>query len=467
MKVNEKIQYYRKKAGLSQEELGKRLLVSRQTVSLWETGQTLPTLDNLTRLREIFGVSIDELLLEGEEELFDIRDESSNEPYESYNYTYSKEDIKKINRSVFVPNFTFFCFFFVFLIASIIKLTPEPTFEQGIVVGATFVMSLLTLVTSIGVIRTFRTTKEIRLKTEYTLDVFEDRFVFDKRMDGSLYERKTVFFREIKNTTKNKDFISIYVGSEIYNFRRDIISRNSLLYSVKDSVKARDNKPVEDCKRIKKVARVFFVLSLLSILFFPIFIAIAMFSSVLVAWIVSAIIILISVMSILSGIVLRVKGGGGIKSIIFGVISLILILVISFLLIGTGMYSPVEDAEYYIGIDVPEKYSGMNLGVVEEFFDDAYVYYRAEYYFEDKDVLEFESGLKDDSRWITSAEATELLSLCPENSRYQGAEYFIFYEFTTERLNHLPTNDEYVSYILVAYFVDENMMIISEYDCNN
>ena len=41
MKVNEKIQHYRKIAGLSQEELGKKLLVSRQTVSLWEMDKTL------------------------------------------------------------------------------------------------------------------------------------------------------------------------------------------------------------------------------------------------------------------------------------------------------------------------------------------------------------------------------------------------------------------------------------------
>ncbi len=64
MTVGEKIQFYRKRAGLSQEELGQQLLVSRQTISLWETGQTLPTLDNLSRLRTIFGVSVDELLCE-------------------------------------------------------------------------------------------------------------------------------------------------------------------------------------------------------------------------------------------------------------------------------------------------------------------------------------------------------------------------------------------------------------------
>lgn len=62
MTVGEKIQFYRKELKLSQEELGQRLLVSRQTVSLWEKDQTVPTLENLMRLKEILGVSIDEIL---------------------------------------------------------------------------------------------------------------------------------------------------------------------------------------------------------------------------------------------------------------------------------------------------------------------------------------------------------------------------------------------------------------------
>ena len=62
MSIGENIQHYRKERNLSQEELGQKLLVSRQTVSLWETDQTVPTLENLMRLKEIFGVSIDELL---------------------------------------------------------------------------------------------------------------------------------------------------------------------------------------------------------------------------------------------------------------------------------------------------------------------------------------------------------------------------------------------------------------------
>ena len=62
MTVGERIQQCRKIHNLSQEELGKRLFVSRQTISQWETDQTLPTIDNLMRLKEVFGISIDTLL---------------------------------------------------------------------------------------------------------------------------------------------------------------------------------------------------------------------------------------------------------------------------------------------------------------------------------------------------------------------------------------------------------------------
>ena len=62
MSIGEKIQHYRKQFRMSQEELGQKLLVSRQTVSLWEKNQTVPSIDNLVRFKKIFGVSLDSLL---------------------------------------------------------------------------------------------------------------------------------------------------------------------------------------------------------------------------------------------------------------------------------------------------------------------------------------------------------------------------------------------------------------------
>ena len=62
MTFNEKLLFLRKKAGLSQEELAEKLDVSRQAVSRWETGETLPDAKNILMLSDIFRVSADTLL---------------------------------------------------------------------------------------------------------------------------------------------------------------------------------------------------------------------------------------------------------------------------------------------------------------------------------------------------------------------------------------------------------------------
>ena len=74
MNFGEKLINYRKKAGLSQEALGEKLNVTRQTVSKWELGQTTPGMDDLSRMSEIFNVSVDELIKEEENQVMDNMD---------------------------------------------------------------------------------------------------------------------------------------------------------------------------------------------------------------------------------------------------------------------------------------------------------------------------------------------------------------------------------------------------------
>ena len=66
MTLGERIALARKKAGLSQEQLGDRLGVSRQAVSKWESSQANPDVAYVAELCRICGVSCDWLLL-GEE----------------------------------------------------------------------------------------------------------------------------------------------------------------------------------------------------------------------------------------------------------------------------------------------------------------------------------------------------------------------------------------------------------------
>ncbi len=62
MDLGEKLYFYRTRAGLSQGELAERLEVSRQSVSKWETGNSVPELDKLIRICEVYGITLDELV---------------------------------------------------------------------------------------------------------------------------------------------------------------------------------------------------------------------------------------------------------------------------------------------------------------------------------------------------------------------------------------------------------------------
>jgi len=62
MSFSEKLIELRKSKGWSQEELGDKLDVTRQTLSKWELGQTTPEMDKLIELSKLFDISIDVLV---------------------------------------------------------------------------------------------------------------------------------------------------------------------------------------------------------------------------------------------------------------------------------------------------------------------------------------------------------------------------------------------------------------------
>lgn len=66
MTFGEKLRSARKSAGLTQEKLSGKLLVSRQAITKWESDRGLPDIENLKQLSLLLGVSMDYLLDGGE-----------------------------------------------------------------------------------------------------------------------------------------------------------------------------------------------------------------------------------------------------------------------------------------------------------------------------------------------------------------------------------------------------------------
>lgn len=68
MTIGEQIQNLRIKKGLTQERLAEMLDVSRQSISKWELGQTIPDVEKIIRMSDLFDVSTDMLLLHNYED---------------------------------------------------------------------------------------------------------------------------------------------------------------------------------------------------------------------------------------------------------------------------------------------------------------------------------------------------------------------------------------------------------------
>lgn len=62
MKLGENLFQARKKKGLSQEAVAEKLGVSRQTISKWETDETLPDIRQAKKLAVLYGLTLDELI---------------------------------------------------------------------------------------------------------------------------------------------------------------------------------------------------------------------------------------------------------------------------------------------------------------------------------------------------------------------------------------------------------------------
>ena len=93
MNFNEKLISLRKSKGLSQEELGAELNVSRQTVSKWESCQSYPDFQRLVLLSDFFGLTLDELVKDIDVQ--EVREKNLNS--ERLNSIYSDvENAKKI-----------------------------------------------------------------------------------------------------------------------------------------------------------------------------------------------------------------------------------------------------------------------------------------------------------------------------------------------------------------------------------
>ena len=64
MEIERKLREAREASGLTQEQVAEKVMVSRQTISNWENGKSLPDIASIMNLSDLYHISLDELLKE-------------------------------------------------------------------------------------------------------------------------------------------------------------------------------------------------------------------------------------------------------------------------------------------------------------------------------------------------------------------------------------------------------------------
>lgn len=65
MSLGKKIKYARKNAGLTQEQMAEKLMISRPAITKWESDKGIPDIENLKAISKLLDVSLDYLLNDG------------------------------------------------------------------------------------------------------------------------------------------------------------------------------------------------------------------------------------------------------------------------------------------------------------------------------------------------------------------------------------------------------------------
>lgn len=262
MTVGEKIQTYRKNLSLSQEELGKKVLVSRQTISLWEKGQTLPTIDNLMRLKEIFGVSVDEIL--------DIESGSKIQeeiPTETYKFSFSQDEVDeiyKLQRFGFYKKTIIFVLVSVFLILYFISSS-----EPGFMIGFAYCMLLIGSISLIKDIFAYRkawkNSKEKICLSVYEYKIFRDYLLINIYRKNEKVRIFKCYFSDIERIQSVGGYIFFQNGGQSFIVKKSDLKENSFFYSYMYNNPAKTIQQITPDKwRVSSI--ILFVASLLSVL---------------------------------------------------------------------------------------------------------------------------------------------------------------------------------------------------------
>lgn len=412
MNIGENIQNFRKKLGLSQEELAQKIPVSRQTVSQWENGQTVPSIDNLIILKEIFGVSVDEILgVECAEPEKEEGTASEPVPRERYTVRHTKQELKEYYRANVKSYFLLPSVFQGILLVLLFLLTFVTEYPDDFLVGAIISICLMGILIPLKRFILYRKSWQCSFmkiyESTYEYTFFDDCFIAEVYRQGEKIFSRKALYSDIERTEQVGKWISFQLGNQVFLIKKEELKDNSvLLTDIYNKKAGMRGKPFSKKKSIIKK---------------------------------------------------------------FAIIILLLIITLIPLIVNHYSYSfdPVESFEYLTGVSLPEPASVQTYDLSDQkSVFRGFVLYEANVTFDELQANDLEKNLDHDSRWIKGL-PDELLGitagLTESYMRDMDFDYILIFNSTEVSFNKLPDENGINYCVNALYDCESNHLKILEY----
>lgn len=457
MNIGERIFDYRKKAGLSQEELANQLNITRQSVSLWENNQVQPSLDNLFSLAQIFKIPLDELC--GKET--ELKADTEEEPLVKGHIKYDKSVYKKLYRITYKKNILWSSIVFVLAVIILLNIIFYSS-NKAFIFFPIFLMVLdVVFFLRLTILVARAITKELQLKPNHYTETsfYKDRMVIISHSTNSSVSY-TKGYLAIQKVKEDDQYFYLFFEDIIDIITKDLTLKNlnqikSLIYQ---------HLVIPNSKN--KQSKLLFSLFLLSIISIFISLGVVAFithqspipefplAMVENMWI-FFVFALIPFSSLVIGIIYKLKGYKCLKNIVIGVIFTFLMLSFgSFTYIfGKDIshdYKVVNDLGKEINLSLPP--SG-NVSIAYNYNIDCNFLLMAR--FTENYRVTLINNLASNGNWSTSINPFIGYIDLYSQAFTSDYDYFAIYSLTEDRYDI-----EIGSYLYMAYDVDSNLFYV-------
>lgn len=466
MDTANRIQFLRKSRNMSQEELGDKMFVSRQTVSQWETGQTMPSIESLIKLHEIFDVSVDEILGIASYENEEIESKEID-IIERYSFQYDAAEVEKVCSYRTRPLKKYLLLSWIFAVGCFIIMCAAGNISFGILFG--IFMGYIIIYSKM----LSKAKKEIERTIDripgmtYSYAFSQGVLTIGISENGRFISEEHRCMEEIETITDIEGYYILTILGRSYIIRKsDLPNASKMLQYLRSSNSVTSIAP-QKIRRWKAISIVAVIASLLSLFGGQsIAVSIAEASGDRTVFLqnmwVLFLFLPIPIFSVVLGCILKRKGIKYKKNIVIGIIMCCLLCIYgSFSFLFSGMNDAIAVVREEMNIDIPEYTScNMTTNVYPQNRETMKKVSRCDVSFPFDSTVAFYNSI--DQNWLTEFPGELREYVAADEADYR-ADFCLLYNCDTKEYNTVPPEDGEYNMILLLFSKSTGWLYVFQY----